>query len=87
MYINIIYMENKYITIKQASKILGVSPLTLRNWDNSGKFPAGRHPISNYRVYKVEDIEEIILAMGVKIGNRKQTRTEIKKLIVKHLTD
>lgn len=80
-------MENKYITIKQASKILGVSPLTLRNWDNSGKFPAGRHPISNYRVYKVEDIEEIILAMGVKIGNRKQTRTEIKKLIVKHLTD
>ncbi len=87
MYINIINMENKYITIKQASKILGVSPLTLRNWDNSGKFPAGRHPISNYRVYKVEDIEEIILAMGVKIGNRKQTRTEIKKLIVKHLTD
>lgn len=80
-------MENKYITIKQASKILGVSPLTLRNWDNSGKFPAGRHPISNYRVYKMEDIEEIILAMGVKIGNRKQTRTEIKKLIVKHLTD
>jgi DNA-binding transcriptional MerR regulator len=80
-------MENKYITIKQAAKILGVSPLTLRNWDNSGKFPAGRHPISNYRVYKVEDIEQIILSMGVKIDNKRPTKTEIKKLIVKHLTD
>lgn len=80
-------MENNFITIKQAAKILGVSALTLRNWDNSGKFPAGRHPISNYRVYKVEDIEEIILAMGVKVGNKRPTRTEIKKLIVKHLTD
>lgn len=84
---NINNMENNYITIKQAAKILGVSPLTLRNWDNSGKFPAGRHPISNYRVYKVEDIEEIILSMGVKVGNKKPSRTEIKKLIVKHLTD
>ena len=80
-------MENKYITIKQAAKILGVSPLTLRNWDNSGKFPAGRHPISNYRVYKVEDIEQIIVSMGVKIDNKRPTKTEIKKLIVKHLTD
>ncbi len=87
MYMNINNMENNYITIKQAAKILGVSPLTLRNWDNSGKFPAGRHPISNYRVYKVEDIEEIILSMGVKVGNKKPSRTEIKKLIVKHLTD
>lgn len=80
-------MENKYITIKQASKILGVSPLTLRNWDNSGKFPAGRHPISNYRVYRVEDIEQIIISMGVKIENKRPSKTEIKRLIVKHLTD
>ncbi len=80
-------MQNKYITIKQASKILGVSPLTLRNWDNNGKFPAGRHPISNYRVYKVEDIEELILQMGVRINDKRPTKTEIKKLIVKHLTD
>ncbi len=80
-------MENKFITIKQAAKILSVSPLTLRNWDNSGKFPAGRHPISNYRVYKVADIEDLILKMGVRIDNKKPTKSEIKKLIVKHLTD
>ena len=80
-------MENKFINIKQASKILGVSTLTLRNWDNNGKFPAGRHPISNYRVYKVSDIEELILAMGTKTGNKKLNKVEVKKLIVKHLTD
>jgi len=80
-------MENKFITIKQAAKILGVSPLTLRNWDNSGKFPAGRHPISNYRVYRVEDIEKLISEMGVRVGNRKPSKNEVKKLMVKHLTE
>ena len=81
-------MENKYITIKQAAKILGVSTLTLRNWDNNGKFPAGRHPISNYRVYKVEDLEDIIMAMSIRVNNsRKPTRSEARKLIVNHLTD
>lgn len=78
-------MENKFITIKQAAKILGVSPLTLRNWDNSGKFPAGRHPISNYRVYRVEDIEEIITQMGIRVSKKKPTKAEVKKLMVKHL--
>lgn len=83
-------MENRFITIKQASKILGVSALTLRNWDNSGKFPAGRHPISNYRVYKIEDLEDILLQMGTRVDNRsnkKPTRSEVRKLIVNHLTD
>lgn len=80
-------MQNKYITIKQAAKILGVSPLTLRNWDNSGKFPAGRHPISNYRVYNVSDIENLLSEMEVGRGHRKPSKNDVKKLMVKHLTD
>ncbi len=80
-------MENKYITIKKAANILGVSELTLRNWDNNGKFPAGRHPISNYRVYKVEDIEELLMQMDVRVSGHRRTRNEVKKLIVNHLTD
>lgn len=80
-------MENKFITIKQAAKILGVSPLTLRNWDNSGKFEAGRHPISNYRVYKVSDIEELLSEMEVGRGRPRPLKKDIKKLMVKHLTD
>jgi DNA-binding transcriptional MerR regulator len=79
-------MEKKYINIKQAAKILGVSPLTLRNWDNSGKFPAGRHPISNYRVYKVTDLEDILMQIDASKG-RERARQEVKKLMVKHLRD
>jgi len=81
------FMNEKYVTIKQAAKILGVSTLTLRNWDNSGKFPAGRHPISNYRVYRVEDVEQILLQMDVRIGGHKPSRKGVKKLIVQHIKD
>ncbi len=79
-------MDKKYITIKEAAKILGVSPLTLRNWDNSGRFPAGRHPISNYRVYKIDDINELIEQMDkLAVGIRRPNKKTVKKLIVKHL--
>lgn len=50
-------MKKKYLTIKEVAKILGVTPLTLRNWDKSGKLRAYRNPINNYRIYKVEEIE------------------------------
>ena len=80
-------MENNFITIKKAAKILGVSELTLRNWDNNGKFEAGRHPISNYRVYKVSDIEKLLSEMEVGRGRKRPSKNEIKKVMVKHLTD
>ena len=78
-------MANLYITIKQASKILGVSPLTLRNWDNNGKLKAHRHPMNNYRVYKIEDLETVITEIEVGTGLRKTPKKEVRKLIVRHL--
>lgn len=53
-------MTFKYLTIKEASKMLGVTPLTLRNWDKNGKLTASRHPLNNYRVYNVTDIENLL---------------------------
>lgn len=50
----------KYITIKTAAKLLHVAPLTLRNWDKSGRLKAYRHPINNYRVYRLDQIEELL---------------------------
>ena len=50
-------MDKKYYAIKETAKLLGVTPLTLRNWDKSGKLKAYRNPINNYRVYKAEEIE------------------------------
>jgi DNA (cytosine-5)-methyltransferase 1 len=61
-------MENKLISIKEAAEMLGVSKLTLRNWDRDGKLSAFRHPINNYRVYQLEDIEKII--NQIKSGNK-----------------
>lgn len=53
-------MDQKFLTIKQAATLLGVSPLTLRNWDKRGRLVAFRHPLNNYRVYKREDIENLL---------------------------
>ena len=47
----------QYYTVSEAAHILGVTPLTLRNWDKKGKLNARRNPINNYRVYKASDIE------------------------------
>ncbi len=76
----------KYITVKEAAYILGVSPLTLRNWDKNGKFPAQRHPMNNYRVYKAESILRIIedIEGG---GKQSNAKNRMKKLFVKHLGD
>ena len=50
----------KYLTIKEAAELLGVTPLTLRNWDRAGKLSASRNPINNYRVYRKEDIDGLL---------------------------
>ncbi len=82
-------MENIYIkliTIQKAAEILGVTPLTLRNWDNSGKFPASRHPINNYRVYKLADIEKLLMEIEASKG-KKFNKKQVRKIVVQHLTD
>lgn len=50
-------MTKQYLTIKETAQLIGVTPLTLRNWDKAGKLRAHRNPINNYRVYKSSDIE------------------------------
>jgi excisionase family DNA binding protein len=73
-----------YFSIKEAAEILGVSPLTLRNWDKSGKFPAQRHPMNNYRVYKLSHLEKVIddIESGT---NKSNAERRIKRLMIKHL--
>ena len=80
-------MANLYITIKQAAKIINVSPITLRNWDRDGKLKAHRHPMNNYRVYKIEDLEKVIQEIETGAGLRKSTKQQIHKLIVKHVEE
>jgi excisionase family DNA binding protein len=75
--------QEVYFSIKEAAEVLGVTPLTLRNWDKSGKFPAQRHPMNNYRVYKLSALERIIEDIeggSVKSNAKKQ----IRRLLIKH---
>ncbi len=76
-------MKELYFSIKEAAQILGVTPLTLRNWDKSGKFKASRHPMNNYRVYKLSLLERVIgdIEGGTSESN---ARRMIKKLTIKH---
>ena len=78
---------NKYITIKDASNILGMSKITLRNWDKSGKLKAHRHPFNNYRVYKLEDIDKVLEMIESNIFIVKKKKNEIRKLAVQHLEE
>lgn len=57
------FVQKRYYTIKEAANLIGVTPLTLRNWDKQGKFRAKRNPINNYRVYKSEDLEIFLRRM------------------------
>jgi len=78
---------SKYITIKDASKILGVSKITLRNWDKSGKLKAHRHPFNNYRVYKLDDIDKVIEMIGSDNFIIQKKKNDIRKLAVHHLEE
>jgi len=48
--------EQKYLTVKEASETLGVAPNTLRSWGATEKIDEYRHPVNNYRLYRIEDV-------------------------------
>lgn len=55
------YMNIKeYMTIKEASELLGVDKMTLRRWDKLGKLKPYRHPLNGYRLYKKTELEELL---------------------------
>ncbi len=53
-------MPKKFMTVREVARVLGVTPLTVRNWDQRGKLVAYRNPVNNYRLYKIEDIEVLL---------------------------
>jgi excisionase family DNA binding protein len=80
----------KFITVKEAAKMLGVTPLTLRNWDKKGKLLAGRHPFNNYRVYAREDIDKILVEIATSKEKQpartaRPPKNKVRKLEVMHL--
>lgn len=48
---------SEYITLAEVSEMIGKSKETLRRWDREGRLTAVREPMSNYRVYKREQVQ------------------------------
>jgi DNA (cytosine-5)-methyltransferase 1 len=49
-------VTKNYYSLSEVSELLGKSKETLRRWDREGKLVALREPISNYRVYKKDQL-------------------------------
>ena len=53
-------MPKKFLTVNEVARLIGVTPLTVRNWDKKGALVAYRNPVNNYRMYKIEDVEGLL---------------------------
>lgn len=49
----------KLLPIKEAAEWLGISPATLRAWDNKGLFKATRHTKNSYRLYSLQMLQKL----------------------------
>lgn len=47
---------NDYFTLSETAEMIGKCKETLRRWDKEGILNAVREPVSNYRVYRKEDV-------------------------------
>lgn len=70
-------ISRRYLSIKQASAVIGVTPLTLRNWDKAGKLEAYRNPINNYRYYRVDQIEAFLREMESSRGRSRKLKIDV----------
>ena len=50
----------EYLQINEAAEYLGVCRNTLRNWESTGKIPVHRHPLNNYRLFRLRDLDALI---------------------------
>tara|TARA_R110001606_G_scaffold345982_1_gene494876 strand:+ start:829 stop:2073 length:1245 start_codon:yes stop_codon:yes gene_type:complete len=58
-------VTKEYYSLNEVSQILGKSKETLRRWDREGKFSAAREPISQYRIYKKEQINDLLKQLSI----------------------
>jgi len=50
----------EYLSLSETAELIGKSKETLRRWDNEGVLNAVREPVSNYRVYRKDDVQQLL---------------------------
>lgn len=73
-------MDVRYLTIKEASRILKVTPTTLRTWDKKGILTAYRNPANNYRVYRRDQIELLLRKTENTKNQKKERKIDIRMI-------
>jgi DNA (cytosine-5)-methyltransferase 1 len=67
-----------FVRVKQAAAMLGVSRNTIRAWGADGKIPEYRHPVNNYRLYKLADLEKILRQLEKSVSHLSPTERQSK---------
>ena len=62
--------QEGFLRVKEAAKVLGVSPNTIRAWGADGKIPEYRHPVNRYRLYKQTELEQILDKLEQSVSTR-----------------
>lgn len=65
---------DEFMRINEAADYLGVCRNTLRNWCREGKIPEYRHPVNNYRLFKVSDLERLLVAIDRPVNQAPRSR-------------
>ena len=63
-----------YLTVVEASEVLGVSKHTLQRWDRAEKLEARPHPVTGYRLYFKSELDEFLRDVNDGTSPAKQTR-------------
>lgn len=54
--------RDRLLMVREAAEVLGVAPNTVRAWADAGKLPCKRHPMNNYRLFRLSDLMEVLEA-------------------------
>lgn len=68
-----------FLRISEAAQYLGVSPNTLRNWENAGKIAAQRHPVNGYRLFKQAELDDLLRPIQSSDAARPDERSSMSK--------
>ena len=66
--------QEGFLGVKQAAELLGVSPNTIRSWGANGQIPEYRHPVNNYRLYKREDLDEVLRELEASVSESSKNK-------------
>lgn len=52
--------EDKLLRVSEVAKMTNLSNQTIRNYEAKGFIKGYRHPINNFRVYYLADVEKLV---------------------------